>query len=65
MVWSAFAQFKKNADAARVAGAGCRRTRDEDASGLRTVRRDRLPGNKRPADLADMVEHVATLRHAF
>ena len=64
-MWGAFAQFKKNADAEWENSAGCRRTRDEDASGLRTVRRDRLPGNKRPADLADMVEHVATLRHAF
>lgn len=64
-MWSAFAQFAKNADARRVDGAGCRRIRGMDAIGLQTVRRDWLPGNKRPADLADMVEHVASLRHTF
>lgn len=64
-MWSAFAQFKKNADAERVAGAGCRQARAELEGGLRTVCRDRLPGNKRPAHLADMVEHEASLRHAF
>ena len=64
-MWSAFAQFAKNADAERAAGAGCRRIRGADAIGLRTVRRDRIPGNKRPADLADMVEHVASLRRTF
>lgn len=64
-MWSAFAQFKKNADAERVAGAGCRRIRGADAIGLQAVRRDRLPRNKRPTNLADMIEHVASLRHTF
>lgn len=64
-MWSAFAQFKKNADAERVAGAGCRQACAQLEGGLRTVRRDRLPANKRPADLADMIEHKASLRHAF
>ena len=65
MVWGTFAQFKKNADAERVAGANCGRIRGTDAIGLLVVRRDRLPGNKGPADLADMIEHVASLRHTF
>lgn len=64
-MWSAFAQFKKNADAEWVAGAGYKRACAELEGGLRTVRRDRLPANKRPADLADMVERVASLRHTF
>lgn len=64
-MWGAFAQFAKNADAEQAAGAGCRRIHGTDAIGLQAVRRDRLPGNKRPADLADMVEHVASLRHTF
>ena len=64
-MWGAFAQFAKNADAERTAGVGCRRIRGADAIGLQAVRRDRLPGNKCPADLADMVEHVASLRHTF
>lgn len=33
--------------------------------GLRSGRRDRLPGNERPSDLADVVEHVTSLRHAL
>lgn len=64
-MWGAFAQFAKNADAELVGGEGYRQACAELEGGLRTVRRDRLPGNKRPADLADMVEHVASLRHAF
>ena len=64
-MWGAFAQFAKNADAEQAAGAGCRQIRGADAIGLQAVRRDRLPGNKRPADLADMVKHIASLRHAF
>ena len=64
-MWSAFAQFKKNADAERVGGEGNGQACAELEGGLRTVRRDRLPGNKRPTDLADMIEHIAPLRHTF
>ena len=60
-MWSAFAQFKKNADAVWAGGAD----REQFIDGLRTTRRDRLPGNKCPAHLADMVEHIASLRHAL
>lgn len=64
-MWGAFAQFAKNADAEQAAGAGCRRIHGTDAIGLQAVRRDRLPGNKRPANLADMIEHIVSLRHTF
>lgn len=64
-MWGVFAQFKKNADAERENSAGCRRTCTEAESGLWTARRDRLPYNKRPTNLADMIEHIAPLRHAF
>lgn len=56
-MWSAFAQFAKNADAELADGAG--------AIGLQAVRRNWRPGNKGPADLTDMVEHIAPLRHAL
>ena len=64
-MWGAFAQFAKNADAERENNAGCRRTCTAAESGLWTARRDRLPCNKRPTNLADVVEHVASLRHAL
>ena len=64
-MWGAFAQFKKNADAERENSAGNRRTCTGAESGLWTARRDRPPCNKRPPDLADVVEHVASLRHAL
>lgn len=35
------------------------------ANRLRAGRRDRLPCNKRPTNLTDMVEHVASLRHTL
>ena len=65
MVWGVFAQFKKNADAEWENSAGYRRTCTAAESGLWTARRDRLPCNKRPPNLADVVEHVAPLRHAL
>lgn len=65
MVWSAFSQFAKNADAGRVDGAGCKRLGEASAIGLRAGRRNWRPGNKGPADLTDMVEHIAPLRHTF
>lgn len=34
-------------------------------NGLRAGFRDRFPCNKRPANLTDMVEHIAPLRHAL
>ena len=64
-MWGVFAQFKKNADAERENSAGYGRSRTAAESGLWTARRDRLPCNKRPTDLADVVEHVASLRHPF
>lgn len=33
--------------------------------GLRAGYGDRLPGDKRPSDFADVVEHVASLRYAL
>ena len=65
MVWSAFAQFAKTADAEQAGGAGCRRVSGAGAIALQAVGRNWPPGNKGPADLTDMVEHVASLRHAF
>ena len=64
-MWGVFAQFKKNADAEWENSAGYRRTCTAVESGLWTARRDRLPCNKRPTDLADVVEHIASLRHPF
>lgn len=64
-MWGVFAQFKKNADAEQENSVGYRRTCTAAESGLWTARRDRLPCNKRPTDLADVVEYVASLRHPF
>lgn len=64
-MWSTFAQFAKNADAELADGAGCKRVGGAGAIGLQAVRRNWRPGNKGPADLTDMVEHVASLRHTF
>ena len=64
-MWGVFVQFKKNADAEWKNCAGYRRACTAAESGLWTARRDWLPCNKRPTDLANVVEHVAPLRHAL
>ena len=64
-MWSTFAQFAKNADAELADGAGCSGASGASAIELQATRRNWRPGNKGPADLTDMVEYVASLRHAF
>ena len=65
MVWSTFAQFAKNADAELADGAGCSGASGASAIELQATRRNWLPCNKRPTNLADMIEHIAPLRHSF
>lgn len=64
-MWGVFAQFKKNADAELADGAGCSGASGASAIELQATRRNWRPGNKGPADLTDMVEHVASLRCAL